>query len=338
MATTNKVKGWTGVLMTEDSSSHWTIKRRYVYSETSRRAGLEFVCIFGHDEVERASVRLFEQRQRAVAEVIEPVEEYVNRLAHSPKEFDKSVREFRIEVDRFSETIQRIETEAYRSETVGGAAGVSGAAAGVGVATLGPSVAMAVATTFGTASTGTAISTLSGAAAANAALAWLGGGAVAAGGGGMAAGKALPVLVGPVGWTIGGVALAGSGIYLHCRNGELARRAVRERVEVEAEMRSLRTADGQIEGLGSSTRTHVVFTLNREDFSFVIHLDRQPRTSRRREAQTGSRARSGSRSERTLDAVEHSRTLMEWWPFLIFHRGGLRIKVINNNTHHGKPG
>ena len=52
------------------------------------------------------------------------------------------------------------------------------------------------------------------------------------------------------------------------------------------------------------------FTLNREDFSFVIHLDRQPRTSRRREAQTGSRARSGSRSERTLDAVEHSRTLM----------------------------
>ena len=47
---------------------------------------------------------------------------------------------------------------------------------------------------------------------------------------------------------------------------------------------------------------------------------------------TGSRARSGSRSERTLDAVEHFRTLMEWWPFLIFHRGGLRIKVINNTT------
>ena len=51
MATTNKVKGWTGVLMTEDSSSHWPIKRRYVYSETSRRAGLEFVCIFGHDAI-----------------------------------------------------------------------------------------------------------------------------------------------------------------------------------------------------------------------------------------------------------------------------------------------
>ncbi len=49
MVMTNNVKGWIGVLMTEDSSSHWPIKRRYVYSETSRRAGLEFVCIFGHD-------------------------------------------------------------------------------------------------------------------------------------------------------------------------------------------------------------------------------------------------------------------------------------------------
>ena len=84
------------------------------------------------------------------------------------------------------------------------------------------------------------------------------------------------------------------------------------------------------DGRNVATRQVLFFTLNREDFSFVIHLDRQPRTSRRREAQTGSRARSGSRSERTLDPVEHSRTLMEWWPFLIFHRGGLRIKVINN--------
>ncbi len=53
MVMTNNVKGWIGVLMTEDSSSHWPIKRRYVYSETSRRAGLEFVCIFGHDGMGR---------------------------------------------------------------------------------------------------------------------------------------------------------------------------------------------------------------------------------------------------------------------------------------------
>ena len=59
MATTNKVKGWTGVLMTEDSSSHWPTKRRHVYYETSRRAGLELVCVFGHDgEVLRTRLRL----------------------------------------------------------------------------------------------------------------------------------------------------------------------------------------------------------------------------------------------------------------------------------------
>lgn len=45
--------------------------------------------------------------------------------------------------------------------------------------------------TFGTASTGTAISTLSGAAAANATLAWLGGGSLASGGLGMAGGTAV---------------------------------------------------------------------------------------------------------------------------------------------------
>ena len=73
---------------------------------------------------------------------------------------------------------------------------------------------MGIATTFGIASTGTAISTLSGAAATNAALAWLGGGALAAGGGGMAAGNAFLALAGPVGWAIAGVALVGSGFLL----------------------------------------------------------------------------------------------------------------------------
>ena len=45
--------------------------------------------------------------------------------------------------------------------------------------------------TFGTASTGTAISTLGGAAATNATLAWLGGGPLASGGLGMAGGTAV---------------------------------------------------------------------------------------------------------------------------------------------------
>ena len=67
--------------------------------------------------------------------------------------------------------------------------------------------AMWVATTWGTAGTGTAISSLSGAAASNAAMAWLGGGTVASGGGGMAAGAT--VLAGGAAIAIAGVAVIG---------------------------------------------------------------------------------------------------------------------------------
>ena len=90
----------------------------------------------------------------------------------------------------------------------------AGAGVGVAVVTLGPTAAMGIATTFGVASTGTAISSLSGAAATNAALAWLGGGALAAGGGGMAAGNAVLALAGPIGWAIAGISLLGSGLLL----------------------------------------------------------------------------------------------------------------------------
>ncbi|MDO4424664.1 MAG: hypothetical protein Q4D17_02730 [Planctomycetia bacterium] len=62
-------------------------------------------------------------------------------------------------------------------------------AAGLTAAT--PVVMMAIATTFGTTASGTAISSLSGAAAVNAALAWWGGGSLAAGGAGMAGGSAM---------------------------------------------------------------------------------------------------------------------------------------------------
>lgn len=107
--------------------------------------------------------------------------------------------------------------------------------AGAGVACFGPAAAMAIATTFGTASTGTAIASLSGAAATNAALAWLGGGAVAAGGGGMVAGNALLALAGPIGWTIGGATLVGSGIMLSKQNEKIGKEANSRALEIEGD-------------------------------------------------------------------------------------------------------
>ena len=107
---------------------------------------------------------------------------------------------------------QKIEDD-YKKATIKNAgAGVAGVGAGIAVVALGPAAAMGIATTFGVASTGTAIAALHGAAAMNAALAWLGGGALAIGGGGIAAGNAFLALAGPIGWSIAGVTLIASGL------------------------------------------------------------------------------------------------------------------------------
>ena len=203
-----------------------------------------------------ASEELFDQRRRAAEKVIVRVEDYVNRLAHAPKDFDKSIETYRVEVGRFNDRVQHLEVEAAHSAKVGSATGTAGAVAGVGVAALGPSAALAAATTFGTASTGTAISALSGAAATNAALAWVGGGALAAGGGGVAAGNALLALAGPVGWTVAGVSLVGAAAYLRSRNAKHAKQATQRRIEVEAEIRSLRAAEAEIARVATSLRRH----------------------------------------------------------------------------------
>lgn len=109
---------------------------------------------------------------------------------------------------------ENIESDYKNTVAKNAGKGAAGIGAGLAVAALGPSAAMGFATSFGIASTGTAISTLSGAAASNAALAWLGGGALAAGGGGMAAGNVFLALAGPVGWAITGVTLVSSGLLL----------------------------------------------------------------------------------------------------------------------------
>ena len=116
-----------------------------------------------------------------------------------------------IQVD-WKQQAEKIELEYEKAKAKATGQGAAGVGAGVAVVALGPTIAMGVATTFGVASTGTAISALSGAAATNAALAWLGGGSLAAGGGGMAAGSAFLALAGPVGWTIAGLSIIASGL------------------------------------------------------------------------------------------------------------------------------
>ncbi len=150
-------------------------------------------------------VSLLRQRERSTDQ-IELVEMLVNSIANTPKSFETDFEEIVLNKKEFlqSEEFARRDLEAARRSAAAAGAGFTSAAA---VASMAPTAAVWVATTFGTASTGTAISTLSGAAATNATLAWLGGGALAAGGGGTAAGSALLALAGPIGWTIAGATL-----------------------------------------------------------------------------------------------------------------------------------
>jgi hypothetical protein len=165
-----------------------------------------------------AGLALLRQRERS-ADLIEHVEALVNSIANTPKSFEGAIG--RIDVDKAEflgvEEFARRDLEAARRSAAGGGAGI---AAGAAVASVAPSAAMWVATTFGAASTGTAISALSGAAATNAALAWLGGGALAAGGGGTAAGGAILALSGPVGWSVAGAAILTSVALFAWKKGE----------------------------------------------------------------------------------------------------------------------
>ena len=139
----------------------------------------------------------------SAAKTIANVEDLVNSIANHPKTFDTNIEAIKFNKEKFAgaQEFAKQEYENAKKGAVGAAAGVG---AGGAIAAMGPTAAMWVATTFGTASTGTANSALSGAAATNAALAWLGGGVAA---GGMAAGNALLALAGPIGWGIAGASL-----------------------------------------------------------------------------------------------------------------------------------
>ena len=149
---------------------------------------------------------------RSLYKSLTSIQEQFDKIRNVPSEQKLQYEELKQIRLNWKQQADKIDKD-YKNVTVKNAGvGAAGTGLGVAVVTMGPTVAMGVATTFGVASTGTAISTLSGAAATNAALAWLGGGALAAGGGGMAAGNAFLALAGPVGWAIAGVSLLASGL------------------------------------------------------------------------------------------------------------------------------
>ena len=176
--------------------------------------------------MEQMGGRLYDKRCDCVI-LIREIESLVNSIANRPKEFEKKISEIQAAREKFRET-ETYAVEAVDAVVKSGMSVVAGVAGGAAVASMAPSAAMWVATTFGTASTGTAISALHGAVATKAALAWLGGGALSAGGAGIAGGQALLALAGPIGWGITGVTTAASAVALGHKNKQIADEAIAE--------------------------------------------------------------------------------------------------------------
>ena len=189
-------------------------------------------------------VKLFVERSRAV-DSISFVEGFVNSIANKPKSFDADFKEIMSDRKQFTEACDFAERELMDARKAAAGAG-AGLAAGASVAFMAPTAAMWVATTFGTASTGAAISTLSGAAATNAALAWLGGGALAAGGNGIAGGTAFLAMAGPVGWSIAGATLLSSILVLSVKKMKLNKEKNEEIQAVKENIERVREMDAKI--------------------------------------------------------------------------------------------
>lgn len=185
-------------------------------------------------EFEGYGSSILRQRERSV-DVLNNVEILINSIANHPKSFDVDLQDIQLDKKKFKDVCDYAvdELSAVKKSALSAGAGLS---CGVAVASLAPSAAMWVATTFGTASTGTAISALSGAAATSAKLAWLGGGALAAGGGGMAAGNAFLALAGPVGWSISGATLLASVVLFANKKMKLGKE---KKEEIEAVLRNV---------------------------------------------------------------------------------------------------
>jgi|25_taG_2_1085351.scaffolds.fasta_scaffold05642_3 hypothetical protein len=169
------------------------------------------------------------------SKLIPKTEKYLNRVSNCPAEYFevlKKYKEGKSSILRIEKELSQEEEKLKESHLKEGITAGSGVVGGLGIATLGSTAATALASTYGVASTGVAISTLSGAAAQSATMAWLGGGAIAAGGGGMAAGTSLLALMGPIGIAAGGLTLAGTGIYKYVQTNKQIKKANERRKEL----------------------------------------------------------------------------------------------------------
>lgn len=198
-------------------------------------------------------ISLFYQREKTI-DLIENVENLINSIANHPKKFDKEICEIQIIKNDFKQVCDFTKKELEQAQRSAISAGV-GVTSGMAIASLAPSAAMWVATTFGTASTGTAISVLSGAAANSAALAWLGGGTLATGGSGIAGGTAFLAMAGPIGWGVAGATLLTSIVIFANNKKKIYREKFNEIQQVKNNITNVKETSIKLKILLEETKT-----------------------------------------------------------------------------------
>lgn len=216
---------------------------------------------------------LYEIRGKSV-ELIKLVQEVVNSIDNTPKQFDTELGKIGKELTKFKETEQYAK-EAYDASLKAGVNIVGGTTAGIGIASMAPTALMSIATTFGTASTGTAISALSGAAAQKAAMAWIGrtfAGFAVKEGAGMAAGQAFLALAGPIGWGITAASTGISLISLTNKNKDVAEKAVKEAKEIAKAREALDETTEKINALKAKT-DRLFDDMNREKSKIMSFMN-----------------------------------------------------------------
>lgn len=210
-----------------------------------------------YDQMRKACDELHSVRESAV-EDITTVEEIVNSIANRPKEFDKHLGDIKQYVAQFRKT-QEYAKEAYKEAVKSGVGIFAGVATGGAIATATPKVAMSIATTFGRATTGRAISTLSGGAAERAALGWIGrhtGGIATKGvvtGSGLASGKAFLALLGKIGWGVSAVTTTYSLLHMSAKNKKLSDEAITAATDIMKAREIVRETEEKVKNLQEMT-------------------------------------------------------------------------------------
>ena len=215
---------------------------------------------------------LYEIRGKSV-ELIKLVQEVVNSIANTPKQFDTELGKIGKELTKFKETEQYAK-EAYDASLKAGVNIVGGTTAGIGIASMAPTALMSIATTSELPLRGrqSALFRGSGTESRNGMdrkdICRI----CSKEGAGMAAGQAFLALAGPIGWGITAASTGISLISLTNKNKDVAEKAVKEAKEIAKAREALDETTEKINALKAKT-DRLFDDMNREKSKIMSFMN-----------------------------------------------------------------